>query len=1149
MKFNALFKRKRLAYASNKAVLIVNLILLWIKGTNQRKLIMRTNLTIILMATMLQVSAAGYAQNISLKKTQAPLREVIKEIRKQSGYDFVYTSPQMNLSKPVTINVSETPLQKVLELCFENQPLTYAIEDKTIIVKNKPREVIVVRDQEVVQRAVVVRGTIVGENGAPISGASIKIKGAVSRGISSSRDGLFTLPVPNNSIIQISYVGYKLQEVKIQTTQPLFNVRVVMVQEDKQMDEVVISTGIFKKADKSFTGASTTVTAKELKEFGNRNLITSLRNIDPSFNIIESNSFGSNPNRMPEIQIRGNSSIPNVGDLQNESRVDLNTPLIILDGFQSSLQKLLDINENDVESITILKDAAATAIYGSRGSNGVVVIITKSPKAGKLRLTFSTNLNVEDPDLSDYNLLKSKDKLELERRAGYFDNVRAEQDLVLKRYYNYLLNEVNKGVETDWMAIPLRTGVGQRHNLRLEGGDQAFRYSASAQMNNIQGVMKGSSRNTFNGDITLSYIYKSVRFRNNLQIQEGKSNESPYGIFSDYAEMNPYWNPYGKNGEVLKLLGDPGNTDYVYTWNTLPTNPLYNATLRTVNKSAISEIINNTSVEWTIMDGMLLRGQLGLTKGSTQTDKFRPADHTDFANYSVDDVFRKGDYNYGISNRFSYDGSLNLSYSKTFNNDHVLFAGVDYNIRQNKYSTYGFKAEGFPNANFDFVSMALQYAKDGSPSGSEGLTRAIGLTSNVNYIFKDKYFVDATIRVDGASQFGSKRRFAPFWSTGAGWNLHRENFLKDNDFINRLKIRGSMGITGSQNFSAYQAMSTYRYFTDDRYFNWIGADLISLGNEELKWQQAMKYNVGADAEFLKRRLKLTADYYVETTNGLVSSVNLPASNGFGYYTANIGRMRNKGYELKATGFLLTNPEKLIWSVTASVLHNSNKVLETSQALKDAQKVTQNDASDPGILYMEGYSSKAIWVVPSIGIDPSTGKELFLDVNGLPTYTWNANNIRAVGSTEPDIFGNFSSMVRYKNFSLNASFRYTFGGQQYNRTLVDKVETGNYDYNVDARVFTNRWQQPGDIAAFKGLLVTGATQKTSRFVQDENTLICQNINFQYDLRAKNVLQKLGLEALNLSADIADPMYLSSIRRERGTSYPFSKQFSFKIQATF
>ncbi|HTM97849.1 MAG TPA: SusC/RagA family TonB-linked outer membrane protein [Pedobacter sp.] len=1093
---------------------------------------------IILITVILQASATSYAQ-ITLNEKAAPLEQVIQKIRKQTGYDFFYSASILSNAKPITLKVNNVSVEEALKACFAGQSITYTIEQKTIILRSAPERVLVTR-------AIVVTGQVLDENGKPIPGASVKVKGSKDPAIATDRDGNFKIIANSeDDLIVVSYVGYETKEVKASKS-PL---TIKMVVAENKMDQVVISTGIFKKVDKSFTGASVTVTAKELQQFGNRNLITSLRNIDPSFNIVESNSFGSNPNRLPEIQMRGNSSLPNVDQLTtDEVRVGLNTPLIILDGFQSTLQKMLDINENEVESITLLKDAAATAIYGSRGSNGVVVITTKSPQAGKLRINFKSDLNIETPDLTNYNVLKSREKLELELKAGYYNNARAEVDLPLKRYYNFVLNEVNRGVETDWMAIPVNTGVGQRHNIRLEGGDQSFRYSASAQLNDIKGVMKESNRTTFNGAITLAYTYKNIKFRNNLQVSQGNSAESPYGKFSDFTRLNPYWRPYDDKGNVLKVLGDPSNFDYTSYWNSLPTNPLYNATLNTFDKSETSEIINNFSIEWTLIKDLVVRGQLGLSKKNVQYDAFRPADHTFFNNYAIADVFRKGDYKYRVNNGLGYDGSFNLAYSKMINVKHVIFAGFDFNIRQDKNSDYSFIAEGFPNANFDFVTMGLQYAKDGKPFGTESFTRALGFTSNVNYTYDNRYFVDASFRVDGSSQFGGNKRFAPFWSTGIGWNLHNEKFLQDNKFVNRLKIRGSAGITGSQNFKAYQAQSTYGYYTNDRYFNWLGSFLYGLGNEDLQWQQTLKYNIGTDAEFLNRRLKLNADYYIEKTNDLVSFVNLPASNGFTSYIENIGSLKNKGYEIKATGFLIARP-KLTWSITSALIHNRNEILETSKAYEEAQASLRSSQVDINKIYVKGYSSNAIWVVPSLGIDPSTGKELYLGKDGLPTYTWNANNIAAVGSTDPKFFGNISTMLRYKDFTVNASFAYTYGGQMYNQTLSSKVEAVDYKYNVDSRVYDNRWQKPGDITAFKGLLVTGITPKTSRFVQDENTFRLQNVNLQYDFRSSQFVKHLGFQAFSVAANMADVFYLSTIRQERGTTYPFAKQFSLTLNATF
>ncbi len=1107
-------------------------------GLLSRSLRMTKAATILFLLICFQTTTAA-AQKVTLNLKRAPLKEIFGKLEAQTGLSFMWDERMLRKSTLQDVQVTNVSLPEAMDIVLRQQPLTYRIVNRMVVISEK---IMTLTPAESILQEV--SGAIRDEAGKAIPYATVRVKGTTA-GTLSSPDGTFRLDMKSFPVeLQISCQGYAPREIRVTGPGTL---NVMLTRSQQQINEVVVTTGIFNRKKESFTGAVTTVTAEQLAAFGNRNLITSLRNIDPSFNIVESNTFGSNPNRLPEIQIRGNSSLPNVNELQDETRVGMNTPLIVLDGFESSLQKLLDINQNEVESITMLKDASATAIYGSRGANGVIVIKTRAPQAGKLRLSYRGDVNVEMPDLTAYDVLNAREKLDLEYKVGLYNNARAENDVPLKQYYNYLLSEVNRGVETDWLSKPVRTGVGQRHNLRMEGGDNAFRYSISAQVNDIQGVMKGSSRRTFNGTINLSYYYRNVRFTNSLLIGLGESEESPYGSFSDYVKMNPYWSPYDEKGRVKRQLGYPGSNIYTNRWNSLPVNPLYNATLNTFQRYKTTDITNNLSVEWRIYPDLLFRGRLGLTKMNSDSDYFRPADHTAFA--STENILRRGSYQYGVNKGFRYDASANLSYTRQIGS-HALFAGLDYNIRESRASGYSFLAEGFTNPNFDFISMALQYAQGGKPGGAESLTRSVGVTGSANYTYDERYFIDLSLRSDGASQFGRLNRFAPFWSAGLGWNLHKERMFKNLAFVNRLKLRGSMGVTGSQNFNAYQALSTYRYYTDDRYFNWTGAYLMGLGNDFLKWQQKMNYDVGLEAELFNRRLSFVADYYLETTNGLISSVDLPASSGFSSYVENIGKLENRGIELKATAFIVRNMQKgLAWSVSGALVHNVNRIVQISEALKAAQKSSENAAGAvPGYLYKEGYSTNTIWVVPSLGIDPSTGKEMYLDRNGEPTYTWSSLDLRASGVSEPAYFGNFSTLLRYKNFSMNLSFGYRFGGQLYNQTLINKVENADYSYNVDARVYDSRWQKPGDNAAFKGLLVTAFTNRTSRFVQDEKTLTLQNANFQYDVKS-SFARKLKMQTLSFAANMADLFYLSTVRRERGTIYPFSRQASLTINAMF
>ena len=1090
---------------------------------------------------MLSATAKTIAQEqvISLNLKNVTYLELFNELHRQTGVRFLYSSDQLENLSRIDVVADRKKMREVLEDALKETSLTCVFEEDMVMLRE--------RQQQQVSE-LVVKGLVTDTKKQPLPGVTVMIKGT-SLGTVTDAEGHYVLTIPQRDelVLVFSFVGMNSREVTYKGEKEL---NVELGEKIAEMDEVVV-TGIFQKSQASFTGSATTVTAKELQQFGNRNLLQSLHNIDPSINIIENNAFGSNPNRLPEVQIRGNSSIPNVDELKDQTRVDLNTPLIVLDGFETTLQKLIDINENEVETLTILKDASATAIYGSRGANGVIVITTKKPAMGQLRVSYKGDVNIEIPDLTGYDLLEAREKLELEKRVGLYSKPsNPDQDWRLQRYYSYLLDEVNSEVNTYWLSKPLQTSVGQRHALKVEGGDKSFRYSASLQWNDIRGVMKESYRKTFNGAIQLSYYWKNLKFSNNLMISAGKRQESPYGDFSEYAKMNPYWRTHDENGKILKRLGNSGESDYAFRWSRLPVNPLYNATLNTYDRGNNTDITNNFMLEWKVLETLDLRGRFGITKNTDETRVFKPADHTDFADYSEDDMFRKGTYAYGISNSFSYEGSLNLAYHQSFGK-HLLVAGVDVNLREGRSRSSSFKAEGFTNENFDDISSALQYEKNGKPSGAESTVRSVGFTGNVNYTYDNRYFADLSGRMDGSSQFGSNKRFAPFWAVGIGWNMHNESFLKEVSWVNMLKLRFSVGTSGSQHFNAYQAIQTYRYFLDDKYYAWNGSSLIAMGNPDLKWQQKRDYNIGLDVKLWDNRITIGGDFYIAKTNDLISTLTLPAANGFTTYIENIGSLKNTGYELRLSAYVLRK-DQMSWSVSLAGIHNKNKIVEVSQALLDAQNAIESeDLVNPNVQFRPGYSSNTIWTVRSAGIDPGTGKEVFISRDGNRTYNWSASDIVATGVSDPKLEGNISSMFRYKGLSLNVSFGYRFGGQIYNSTLANKVEVSKtaIGWNVDARVFHDRWKNIGDQASFKGLDDFTPTNKTSRFVQDETTFRCQNMTLQYELKSQALNKLLGIDYCLFSASTSDLFYISTVKRERGTSYPFSRQFSLGVNVVF
>lgn len=1093
-------------------------------------------LLFLVFTTQISLSAYSQDKKLTFALKNASLKEIVNEIRKLSDYDFVYRDVNLEAFTRRDVSYKDATVNEVMTDCLKGTGLAYAINGKTIIIRKE-------NEKKEARKTKTVSGKVTDVKGEVLPGVTVMIKGT-TLGTATDGEGMYRLEVPveGEQVLSFSFVGMKTQEI---TVGDKTKIDVKLEEDAETLDDVVV-TGIFTKARESYTGAVTSVSAKELKMYKGQNLLATLRNIDPSINVVMDNALGSNPNVIPEINIRGNSSLPmSVEELNQQASKQLNAPLVIMDGFEISLQKLMDFNDEEIENINILKDASATAIYGSRGANGVIVVTTKAPQGGKLRIYVQGGINIEMPDLSSYDMLNARDKLELERIVGlYSDDKDVEYNRNLQELYSKLYAEVLRGVDTYWLSEPVRTGVGQKYNLRLEGGGDAFRWGANLSYNTIQGAMKTSERNTFSGSVMLSYTLKNVIFKNQTIIDINKGVESKYGSFSNYVNMNPYYRPKDENGEYIKVYNEKGLKIY---------NPLYDAHLNTINQNKYTTITNNFSIEWNIVDALKVRAQLGLQKQMNDSDYYLPADHTSFDNNKgSDSYFRKGKYQYGTGEDVNIDGNATLSYSKVFAEKHQIYAGFDYSVSQRKSHSYEFTVEGFSDEKLDFLSNALQYEKNGVPNGSEELSRRIGFTGNLNYIYDNRYFIDMSYRIDGSSLFGTKNKFAPFWSVGMGWNIHNEKFFQDHQIVNTLRIRGSYGETGSQQFQSYQALSTFKYYTGKRYIIWNGAELMGLGNEKLKWQVTKQIDGGIEIGLLDNRISASFDMYSKKTSNLLSQMDLPLANGFSSFADNVGEVKNVGFEAILSGYLMRDTHReIIWSVTSKLAYNKDEITKLSEAIKRQTELAKAQEVEINELLYEGYSKNSIWAVPSLGIDPSTGKEIYLDRNGNITNTWNPSDKQYFGVTEPKYRGNLSSLFAWKDLSINLSFAFQWGGQQYNETLLKKVEvTDTYinKYNVDKRVYKNRWQKPGDIKEFKGY-GSSATKATSRFVMDDKVFQFQSASVQYRWHSDYLLKKWSIETINIGANMSDIFYISSIKRERGTSYPFARRVSLTLSLMF
>lgn len=1112
-------------------------------------------LLLVMSLFTLQVSALAQV-SITLDIKDATIDEIISDVRKETGFRFLYRVEEVNRYGKRDIQVKDAGIDEVLRQLLEGTGLSYTVENDVVIITPVKK----VPAPAAAPQSRVVKGKVTDVKGHPLPGVTLLIKGTSLGGVTDV-DGKFSLELPEmeSIVLVVSFMGMETKEVSV-GKDPKKELEIKLEEDVKQMEEVVV-TGFVNIKKESFTGNSVTVKQDELLKVSKTNVIKALQTFDPSFRIQENNMWGSDPNALPEVYIRGKSGIgvkdldPGQGVTSKSALKDNpNLPTFIMDGFEISVTKLYDYDPSRIESITILKDAAATALYGSRAANGVVVITTIAPKPGKLNVSYSMNGEVSMPDLTDYNLLNAAEKLEVEVKAGIYQSTDPNTQTELTEEYARKLFNVKNGVDTYWLSKPLRTAFNHKHSLYMDGGSDKLRFGVELNYNGDNGVMKGSYRNTYGAGLYLDYRIGSLQVRDHVTYDVTLSQESPYGTFSDYTTQLPYDIYKDENGRYMEELEHWKKAD------SRRFNPLYEATLNSFDKSKYEEFKNNLSLIWYVNTNLQIKGSFGLTRKTETAERFldplsrkntTPLGPTNYAS---------GELHTNDGNSLDWDLQATIAYNRYINKHNInISAGI--NAISNSSESVAAEYRGFPSGILHSPNYAQEiYQK---PQKTESTARLFGVTGLLNYSYNNIYLFDASVRMDGSSKFGSDNKFAPFWSVGVGLNIHNYEFMKGLTFLDQLKVRGSYGQTGKVNFPSYAAKTTYMILTDEWYKTGFGATLQALGNKELTWETTNTMDIGIELSFLKRLFYLKASYYNKRTVDLINNVTIPSSTGFSTYVDNIGEIENRGYELEFRSDLIQRND-LYLAVFANLAHNRNKILKISQSLKayndsvndfyeDAHSEVDGDRSDPHTQYVEGGSESSIWGVRSLGIDPATGEEIFIRPDGTLTDVWKASDQVVVGNEEPKAQGTFGFNMTYKQFSLYTTFMYEFGGQRYNSTLVNKVEEADvYKTNVDRRVLTERWAKPGDIARYKKLSGRGdnipTTYPTSRFVQDYNWLSLNSITLGYDFDRK-LIKRLGLSMLRFEVGTNDICRWSSVKQERGLSYPFARSVNFSLKASF
>jgi TonB-linked SusC/RagA family outer membrane protein len=1144
-------------------------------------------LVVFLFVSICSMTANTYSQgkDIQLNVKNTRVKDVFTKIEEQSSYLFLLSENIENkLNKKIDITIDSDSLEEVLELIVSRANLQYEVVDKQVVIYDKQSapeshsnsvEDVEAESEPEQQPA---KRTITGlvtdkKDGLPVIGANVVVV-KEKTGTITNDNGQFSLSVPPGATIRISFIGYVTQEIKI-TDQTTLSIQ--LVEDEAHIDEVVI-TGYANIRKESFTGSVTQISKDDIFKVSSGNLISSIQTFDPSFRIMENIELGSDPNALPEFYMRGQSGLSDIRELDILEKTDVsqfslrtnpNTPIFILDGFEVSVEKIYDIDLTRVKSVTLLKDASSTAIYGSRAANGVIVIETITPKAGDINVNYSGYYTFTAPDLTSYNLMNTREKLQAEENANFFGdpepweyrNSTFETAKRIKRL-NYInkYNQLLRGVDTYWLSQPLESAFNNKHTLFVEGGIDAFRIGVEARYDIENGVMKESSRNRKGVGLTTEYIAKKIQIRNQVSFNIMSNKNSPYGTFNQYVRLQPYYEIYDpESGEL--------NSTYSSMWGATRSavNPLYESSLGNFDRGGYKEWINNLSINWFVTQQLLLKGQYAITYNDADTQVFKDPESTTF-DRSVE-YLKRGDLKTSNTKRLNHNANLFAAYNQAFN-EHYINLSLGVNVTASTYDYVGYHYRGFSSKHFASPAFAFEIVD--KPTFSDNVQRLMGSFFISNYSYKNIYLLDTSVRVDGSSEFGTKRKWAPFWSFGLGINFHNYPLLKNNDFITQLRVTANSGVLGKANFSPYMSNNMFEIFMDDWYPTGIGTGLIYLGNENLAWEKTQSNNLAADLTLMNRYF-FRFDLYNKITKNLINDVSLPTSSGFKVFKDNVGEISNRGFEVKANLGIVRSRDLSVY-LFGNIAHNVNRIEKISESLKrynervDEYFKAYSTITDPFFYtsyhsinrkfstpikkFEEGASVTAIYGMESLGINPANGKEVYRKRDGSITYDWTSSEQQVIGNTEPWGQGSFGLNTQYKRWSFYTTFLYEFGGDRYNQTLVNEVENVDLiNSNADRRVVTDRWVKIGDVTPLKdireGLIIT---RSTSRFVQKNNFVRFNSLSLGYDFdHAK--LKKYGVNMLKLQCNMNDIALFSTIRREMGTSYPFARTVTFTFNIAF
>ncbi len=1082
---------------------------------------------IVLLVVSLQVSARAFSQKISLSVKDARIERILEVIKQQSGFLLFYDYDLIKEVKPLTINIKDASVSQLMDLIVKGQPFEYTIQNNTIVLKKKPSFFETVTTS-LFSDEIQIKGHVYSDGGEPLQGAYVSVKGNSKKIAITNANGEFTLSLSKQESLQgilvFSFVGYNKYEYKVSGHK---SVDVTLAKNIQSLGDVVVTNSYSKpKRKEEVTGSISVVTAKDLQVD---------RPIESFDKMLEGMAAGVQVETNTElgtpvkVNIRGQNSLTNLNGANITTLTTSSQPLYIIDGVpvmeqrrsdeplafinnEELLNPLAGINPSDIESISVLKDAAAASIYGANASNGVIIITTKKGKSGKTKLDIGYS-NGWAQSINGIKWLNGKQYHDL-LREEYVNDGKSPADAELLAG--------SSTMNTPWFELTNRYSTFDDAEIEVSGGGEATQFRLSGSFYNQQAIQKGN-------DYQKIYLRARIDHKVNNQFSFGlnlapsithKHAVNIYGVVPIIPNV-PVYNAdstffsFANLGVPNPLAVIAQNTDYA-------TGGSFNA---------------NTHVDFTPIKNLRFSTLIGIDALQNKLTLFQsPQNATGASKGGFEQIFDRSN--------FSWISTSQANWSPTFRQVHKLDITVGFEAKSEDTKLLSGSGTGFTYSKLIELSTATNHFS----ASSKDLTKSYSVVSQVLYNYNSKYFFSLSSRLDAASIFGKDVNSTVNSGFGVGWLINKENLFRQYDWLDIFRLRFSYGRTGNSRIGSYAARGLYSFETQG-YNNIVSSYISTAPNPYLTWETGYKQNIGIDMGFLKR-FNVTVDIYKNTTVNAINPVGIPSENGFTSILANVADLRNKGVDASISAQIFTG--KFRWTSTLNIGYNKNIVSKVYNK-------SSYYSSDPSIaaVLKEGVSTSAVWGFRYAGVDTATGYEQYYDQSGKVVSSKNLNrlpsNAYSLGDRLPKAQGGFINTFSYEGVSLTVNLIYNFGG--YFLADYNNENNGRNLSNRNQSVnLLDRWTKSGDIASIprlaSGIYGTGnpIVANSSRYVYDNTYIKLSNVSIAYGV-PKSMMRRVGGMTLMVYGNITNLAYWYKEKSPAGRNGIKEYRFSFPEAQTF